>query len=119
GIPALRSANSYARVVRHAKLPLKLLVRIEQYGNWAFIDQLHGHHRLKNSCSDLNAKVAQRLIEFFVQCRRLLRRRRRNKPWPPLPARITVQRELRDHQRRTLYVEQRTIHLSLLILENA
>src|SRR6266436_5768092 len=45
---------------------LKRLVRVEEDCERAFIDQLHRHHRLKNSSGYGNAKRAQGLIEFLV-----------------------------------------------------
>src|SRR6266436_1808094 len=48
----------------------------------------------------------------------MLRRRRRNIARPPLSPRVSVQSELRNHQRASLHVQQRPVHLSLLVLEN-
>src|SRR5713101_10185691 len=68
-------------------LPLERFVGVEEDRDRAFIDQLHGHHRLKNPGGDIHAKFAKRFAEFFVESFGLFRRRCRDKPGPPLPAR--------------------------------
>src|ERR1700682_369604 len=75
-------------------LRLKRFFGIEEDRDWAFIDQLHGHHRLENSCGDVHSQLAKRFAKFFVESSRLFRRRSRDEAWPPLPARIAVGREL-------------------------
>src|SRR5208283_103579 len=99
-------------------LALERFVRINKDCDRAFIDQLHRHHRLKNSRPHSYAQPPHRFTKLFVQFLRQFRRCRRNEARPPLPSRIAVQRELRNHQRLALHVQQRTVHLSLLVLEN-
>src|SRR5579859_2358090 len=45
---------------------LERLIRIEEDRDWAFIDELHGHHGLKDSGGYGNAEGAQRGVELFV-----------------------------------------------------
>src|ERR1700741_4467275 len=77
-------------------LPLERFVGIEEDRDRAFIDQLHGHHRLENSRCHAHAKLAKRFAEFFVPSFGLFWRCSRDEAWPPLPARIAVKSELRD-----------------------
>src|SRR6266478_6250543 len=121
---ARRSRNTRAQfhcslALLQANSPLEGFVGIEEDCDWAFIDQLHGHHRLENAGGDVHAKLAKRFAKFFVQSFRQFRRRRRNEAGPPLPARIAVERKLRNHQRAALHFQQRTVHLTLLVFEDA
>src|SRR5690242_2909075 len=50
-----------------ATFHLESIVRIEEDGDRTFIDQLHGHHSLKNSGRDCDAQLAKRLAEFLVE----------------------------------------------------
>src|SRR5713226_153031 len=86
--------NSYGGSIHDGTPLLKILIRVEEDCDRAFIDQLHRHHRLKNSGSYANAKPAQGFIEFLIQRSRKLRRRRGNEARAALPARVTVQSEL-------------------------
>src|SRR2546430_8900569 len=87
-------------------LRLESVFRIEEDGDGALIDQLHGHHGLKNSGGDGNAQIAERLAELVIERFCKLWRRRSNEAGPPLAARVAVQRELRDGQRTAFEVEQ-------------
>src|ERR1051325_7080342 len=74
------------------------VIRVEENRDWAFIDQLHGHHRLKNSSGDSDAQLAQRLTKFVIECFCEFRLGRGDEARPPLPARVAVQRKLRNGQ---------------------
>src|SRR5882724_4250897 len=76
---------------------LECFVGVEEDRDRAFIDQLHGHHRLKNSGRHSHTEFAKRRAKFIIQGFSLLGRSRRNKARPPLPACIAVKRELRDN----------------------
>src|SRR6266436_2246791 len=91
---------------------------VEKDCDRAFINQFHGHHGLKNSCGYADSQPAQRCIKLLIQCRGFVWWRRGNKAGPPLPARITVQRKLRNDQRGALNLQQRPVHLALVVLEN-
>src|SRR5712671_7491101 len=106
-----RFTNFYLDSIHGAKPALKSLVTIKKNCHRPLIDQLHRHHRLKNSGSHGNAKPAQRLVEFLVKCSSLLRRCRGNKTRTSLSARVTVQRELRNYERRPLHLQQGPVHL--------
>src|SRR5215468_6109763 len=64
------------------------VVRIEEDRDRAFIDQLHGHHGLKNSRGDTNTQLAEGLAKFIIARPRKLRRRRGDEARSPLPARV-------------------------------
>src|SRR5438445_943578 len=98
---------------------LKCFVGIEEDCDRAFIDQLHGHHRLENSGCHGDTELAQRFAEFLVERFGQFRRRRSNETRPPLPARIAIKRELRDDQGAAFHIQQRAVHLTLLVLEDA
>src|SRR6267378_3677443 len=98
---------------------LEGFVGVEEDRDRAFIDQLHGHHCLKNSGRHSHAKLAERCAKFIIQGFGLLGRSGRNKARPPLPACVAVKRELRHHQRAAFDVQQRPVHLSPMVLENA
>src|SRR5580692_10865158 len=82
-----------------------------------FIHQLHRHHCLKNSASHLNAKILQRVTKLFIELLRDFRRRCGNITGPALPARVTIQRELRHRQRFAFHLEQRAIHFPLIVFK--
>src|SRR5260370_24030527 len=98
---------------------LERIVRVEEDSDWAFIDQLHGHHGLKNSSSDRNAQLAERLAEFVIKRLGKLGGCRSNKAGPSLPPRIAVQRELRNGQSAAFNLEQRPVHFALMVFEDA
>src|SRR5712664_345896 len=98
---------------------LECFVGVEEDRDRAFIDQLHGHHRLENTGCDVHAKLAKRFAEFFVESFRLFRRRSGDEAWPALPARIAVKRELRDDQGAAFHLQQRPVHLTLIVFEDA
>src|ERR1700757_3878792 len=66
---------------------LECFVGVDEDRDRAFIDQLHGHHSLKNSRGYGDAQPLQSFAEFFIQLLRQLRRSRGNKTRPALPAR--------------------------------
>src|SRR5260370_1302412 len=67
-------------------LGLKRFVGIEEDRDWAFIDQLHGHHGLKNSGGDVHVQFAKRFTKFFVESFGLF------PPRPPLVHRPSLSR---------------------------
>src|SRR5882762_4882633 len=81
------------------ELRLERLVGVEEDRDRAFINQLHGHHCLKNPRRHGQAKLAERRAKFIIQGFGLLWRSGRNEARPPLPACVAVKRELRDDQR--------------------
>src|SRR5438477_1370905 len=124
GFASLLSSRSTADFVHCAaffcvRRRLKCFVGIEEDCDRAFIDQLHGHHRLENSSCHGDTEFAQRFAKFLVEGFGQFRRRRSNETRPPLPARIAIKRELRDDQGAAFHIQQRAVHLTLLVLENA
>src|SRR5271154_6961294 len=83
------------------------------------VDQAHLHVSLKNTCLDGNPRRTQRSDQILIQLIGKLRRRSLVKTWPPAFAAISVQRELRDHQRRAANIQQAAIHLTGVIRKNA
>src|SRR5258707_13818181 len=57
----------HTRPVGRRWRPLESLVGIEEDRGGPFIDQLHGHYRLKHSGSDGYSQAAQSHVELFVQ----------------------------------------------------
>src|ERR1700676_515422 len=86
--------RSAVRWVRHS---LERFIGIEEYGGRAFIDQLHGHHRLKNSRCYGDAQRAQCRVEFLVQREGFLGPRRSQEARPSLTACVTIQSKLRNY----------------------
>src|SRR5882762_4984876 len=84
---------------------LECFVGVEEDRNRPFIDQLHGHHCLKNSWRHSHTEFAKRRAKFIIQGFGLLGRSGRNKARPPLPARVAVKRELGHHQRAAFDVQ--------------
>src|SRR5438552_4549630 len=124
GFASFLSSRKMAALVHRATFlcvlgRLECLGGIEKDCDRAFIDQLHGHHRLENSGCHGDAEFAQRFAKFLVEGFGQFRRRRSNETRPPLPARIAIKRELRDDQGAAFHVQQRAVHLTLLVLENA
>src|SRR2546429_9835985 len=94
---ARNSSSALAQVqpppfFRSASEPSEGIVRIEEDCDRTFIDQLHGHHGLKNSRGDANTQLAERLAKFIIERSCKFRRRRGDEARPPLPARVAVQR---------------------------
>src|SRR5258708_179248 len=69
---------------------LEGLVGIEEDRDGAFIDQLHGHHCLKNSGGYGNAKRAQRGVELLIESGGFFGWRGGNKAGTALPARVAI-----------------------------
>jgi hypothetical protein len=65
-IAAPRFANFYSGSIHVAQPILKRLVAIQENCDRTLIDQLHGHHRLKNTRGYGNPKRAQRFVEFLI-----------------------------------------------------
>src|ERR1700682_1089637 len=85
--PKARSSSN-ARAQFHGSLaflganfPLERFVGVEEDRDRAFIDQLHGHHRLENTGGDAHAKIAKRFAEFLVESFCLFRRRSGDEAW--------------------------------------
>jgi hypothetical protein len=74
---------------------------------------------LKSAIGDIDTVGPQPITEISVKRLGFLRRRCVGKRWPIAFAAIGVKRELGDHQKRTAAIEHGTIHLPLLILEDA
>src|SRR5882672_10221671 len=85
---------------------LERFVGVEEDRDRAFIDQLHGHHCLKNPSRYGHAKLAKRRAKFIIQGFGLLGRSGRKEARPPLPACVAVKRELGHHQRAAFDVQQ-------------
>src|SRR6266581_2157949 len=97
----------------------KRLVGVEEDGDRAFIDKLDGHHSLKYPGRYGDSKLAKPFGEFFIERFRLVRWSGGDEARPALPSRVAVERELRDNQRAAVRVEQRSVHLSLLVFEDS
>src|SRR5882672_843317 len=100
-------------------LRLERFAGVEEDRDRAFINQLHGHHCLKNSGRHSHAEFAKRRTKFIIQGFGLLGRSGGNKARPPLPARVAVERKLGHDHRTAFHVQQRPAHLSRMVLENA
>src|SRR6266568_4602117 len=101
------------------KCCLEGVVRIEEDGDWAFINQLHGHHGLKNSSGDGNTQLAQRFAKFLIKRFCEFRRGRGDEAGPALAARIPIQRELRNSKRAAFHIKQRAVHLTRIVFKDA
>ena len=74
--------------------------------------------RLEHSGLDANSQFAQRFHEFSVQFFSQFGRRGVHKTRPPLPARVSIQSELRNGQDFAARIRERTVHFSGLVVEN-
>src|SRR5207302_1473902 len=84
---ARNSSSALAQVqpppfFRSASEPSEGIVRIEEDCDRTFIDQLHGHHGLKNSRGDANTQLAERLAKFIIERSCKFRRRRGDEARP-------------------------------------
>src|SRR5580704_17995856 len=91
---------------------------IEQDGHRAVVHQLNGHVRLKDSRLDVHAECLQRADEFVVERFTLFGWRCLDETWATLATRIAVERELRDRENCAAHVEQRAVHLTVVVVEN-
>src|SRR5215470_529295 len=98
---------------------LERVIRIEEDGDRAFINQLHGHHGLKDSSGDRDSQLANRFAKFFVKSFCQFRWRRGDETRPPLAARVAIQGKLRNSQYAAIHLEQRAVHLSLIVFKDA
>src|SRR5258708_19437277 len=78
---------------------LERFVGVEEDRDRTFIDQLHGHHCLKNSGPYSHAKLAKRRAKFIIQGFALLGRSGGDETPPPLSARLPPHPELRHAHR--------------------
>src|SRR4030081_1202736 len=98
GRDARRSIVHGSRDERNrAEVLLEPFRRIQQYRDWAFIDQFHLHRFLKSSGFAAQAGGADSLHKIFVEFARLLGRSGRVERWPFAAAHVTIEGELRDH----------------------
>src|SRR5882724_502377 len=114
-----RAQFHLSRGTCEAKFRLERFVGVEEDRDRAFIDQLHGHHCLKNSGRHSHAELAERRAKFIIQGFGLLGRSGRKEARPPLPARVSVKRELGHHQRAAFRIQQRPVHLPRVVLEDS
>lgn len=98
---------------------LKKFFGIEQDGDGTVVSEFQRHVRLKNARARADAEGLQSLYEFFVEEFALLGRCGLDEAGAPLAARIAVQSKLRDGQDRAADIEQRKIHFSLRVIEDA
>ena len=69
---------------------LEVLLRIQKNGDRAFIDELHGHHSLKDSGRNGNAKAPQSFAELFIELPGKFRRSGGDEAWAALAARVAA-----------------------------
>src|SRR5215467_10076967 len=97
--PRRRNSATTRAQAQFAGLRSECLFGIEEDGDRAFIDELHGHHSLKDSGGDGDTEAAKRFAEFCVKLLREFRRRCGNEAGATLAARVAIKRELRDDER--------------------
>src|SRR4029077_10054915 len=97
---------------------LERFIGVEEDGDWAFIDELHGHHSLKDSGGYGNAEGTQRGVELFVEGDGFFRRGSGNEAGAPLATRVAIESELRDDKSAALDLQERTIHFALGVFED-
>src|SRR3954453_4680214 len=107
--PAASATTMPARP--EAKSPL------EPEGHRTIVDELHVHHRAEFSGLYLRPGLAELLDEAIVQRYRDFRPRGSDEARPPPLPRVTVQRELGDHEQRPAHVREREVHLVVGIRE--
>src|SRR5262249_29225551 len=117
-VPSLRSSS---RQRAHVQLShsSECFFGIEEDGDRTFIDELHGHHSLKDSGRDEDAEAAKSFAIFFVKLLGQLRWGRGDEAGPPLAARVAVQRELRDDERGAFDLKKREVHFMLRVFKEA
>src|SRR5579859_996779 len=96
-VPSLRSSSRQRSHVQFSR-GSEVFFGVEEDCDRAFINKLHGHHSLKDSGRDVDAKTAQSLAVFFVELSGQLRWRSSDETGAALAARVAVGRELRDDE---------------------
>src|SRR5208282_1551222 len=96
----------------------KILVGVEQNRDGPIVHELERHVRLKDTGLDAHAKRPQRAHKFLVERFPQFRRRRVDEAGAALAARVAVQRELRDGERRAARIEERPVHFPLVVAED-
>jgi hypothetical protein len=77
------------------------------------------HVRLKNAGLDAHAEAAQLVDKFFIQAIGLLGRSGTGEAGASLSARIAIESELGDNERRSATIHERAIHLPFRIGEDS
>jgi hypothetical protein len=97
----------------------KRLVGIEQNRDRAVVCKLNGHMRLEYSGFNADIQRLKRAHKFFVTRFALFRRCRLEKTWTPLAAGVAVECELRYGQNCATGIQERTVHLSLIVIKDS
>src|SRR5215469_5147694 len=98
-------------------LPLPLL-GIQPNCHWPIIEQLNIHVRPEDAACDLQPIRGYCIPKTFAEGLGDFRRRRIRKTRTPSPAYICIERKLRDDQHFSTNIEQRTVHLALIIAKD-
>src|SRR5580658_7787487 len=104
--PALPSFS--AALWRRAEL--ERFLGVEEDCDRPFIYQLHRHHGLKNSGRDGDSHSLHRHRKLFVKRLGFFWRSGGDKTGPALPARVSVERELRNDESGAFHVQERPVH---------
>src|SRR5260221_14689746 len=117
--PRRFSSAKICAQVEPARDESKRFFRVEEDCDRPFIDEFHGHHSLKDTGCDDDAKAAERFAELVVESLRQLRRGGRDETRTALAARVTIERKLGNDEGGTFHVQKRKVHFLLRIFEDA
>ena len=98
---------------------LEALAGIQQNGDRPFIDQLHAHHCLEAAGFAAQTRCLNSCDKIFIQPPGVLRRRGRVERRALAAADVPIQSELRDRKHAAANVLYATIHLAVLVFEDA
>lgn len=98
---------------------LKRFPAVEQYRYRAIVCKIDFHHCLKDSCFGFDALRPDALDEVFIKRVCFFRFGSVNVRGATATPRVTIERELRDYQYCARCIEQRKIHLAVLIVKDA
>src|SRR4051812_6790832 len=113
-LPATILQKTQSSMVTSEQLP-----GVEQQRHRAFVDDAHPHGGPKDAFRQLNAALPDEAAEFRVERLGHLGARRFGESRPVPLAGVSEQRELRDREHGAAHVEDRAVHLALVVLEDA
>src|SRR5260370_2505542 len=94
------------------------LLTVEPNRDRSLIPSLNSHRRSKNPTCDSKPIASKSILEMLKEGFCDYRRRSIGKAGTAAPARISIQRELRDDQDFSTNIEKRTVHLALIVTED-